>query len=73
MLFCFLVIIMNKINMEYPADVELIIEYTKLRKKYPELDKDLRADNRYKKDSLKFGQMMELLEALRNYDKGGKK
>ena len=54
---------------EFPADVQQIIEYTKLRKKYPELDKALRANRGYKKESLKFGQMMVLLAELRKHDK----
>ena len=58
---------------EFPADVQQIIEYTKLRKKYTELDQALRANRSYKKDSLKFGQMMGLLKILKEHDKGDKK
>lgn len=61
---------MSKVKIEnYPADVQEIIEYTKLRKKYPKLDRKLRIDRLYK-DSITFGQMRSLLIKLRKKDKG---
>lgn len=56
---------------DYPADVEEIIEYTKLRKKYPELDRQLRIERLYK-DSISFGQMKSLLHVLREKDEEAK-
>ena len=55
-----------KDKMEFPYDVQKIIEYTKLRKKYPALDKALRNNKGYKE--INFEQMEKLMEKLKEHE-----
>jgi hypothetical protein len=57
--------------MEYPQDVQEIIEYTKLRKKYPELDNKLRSELGYG-EILTMSQMYFLFSELKKHDKKNK-
>ena len=59
----------NYPKMEYPKDVQDIIEYTKLRKKYPEQDKLLRLQFGYKENSITLDQMNKLLYILNEQEK----
>ncbi len=58
---------------DYPQDVYDIIQYTRLKKKYPKKDKELRTGYSFKKDSLTMKQMYILLRILRNFDDNGSK
>ena len=58
---------------DYPQDVYDIIEYTKLRKKYPEKDKELRTTFGFSQKSITKKQMYVLLNILRDFDSNGSK
>jgi hypothetical protein len=59
---------------DYPQEVYDIIEYTKLRKKYPKKDKELRTGYSFnQKESITKKQMYVLLRILRNFDSNGSK
>lgn len=53
---------------DYPKDVQEIIEYTKLRKKYPGKNRELKIVNGFKEPITK-RQMYLLLNALKEFDK----
>ena len=55
---------MNNSTKDYPKDMKDIIRYTKLRKQYPEIDKKIREQKRYK-EPLKPAQMNQLIQILK--------
>ena len=54
---------------DYPEDVKDLIEYTRLKKKYTEFDKELRLRFGYVKDFITIEQMYRLLSQLRAKEK----
>jgi len=64
--------------MEYPKDVQEIIEYTKLRKKYPVIDRKLRNilvnyfHEEMKNDRITMDQMRSIMKILKKKDEGEK-
>jgi hypothetical protein len=54
---------------DYPEDVKDLIEYTRLKKKYTEFDKELRTRFGYVKDFITIEQMYRLLSQLRAKEK----
>ena len=57
----------------YPQDVKDIIEYAKLRKKYPKKDRELRMSFGFDGKSITEKQMYVLLNMLRGFDGNGSK
>ena len=63
-----------KDRIEFPGDVEMIIEYTKYRKKYPQRDMELRLERRmpiHGKGSIKAEQAAKLLYIMKDEEKRG--